>query len=96
MQFRRNFRAFLRLRFDRRRHNKIRFPIHPKQRLQRLRIKMIRMDVAGRHDINKIKPLRRNHAFRHADMRLVGAGVFLRERVGKIRIEQRVPAVPLN
>ena len=54
------------------------------------------MIVARGDDIDEIQTLRRDHALGHAHVRLVGRRVLFRQRIGQIRIEEEVFALPLQ
>ena len=64
------------------------------QRTQRVRIEMIRMRVAARDETDAASTRRIDHAFRHADVRLVGALVLARQGIRQIRIEEQTDGRP--
>ena len=57
---------------------------------------MVDVIVTRGDDIDEIQPLGRHHAFGHADMGLVRRRVFFRQRIGQIRIEEEMMALPLQ
>ncbi len=66
------------------------------ERQQRVRIQMIRVIVGGEHHIDEIKSFRVNDALRHADVRLFCVRVFAGERIGKVRVDKEMFALPLE
>ena len=54
------------------------------------------MVMAGGDYIDEIEPFRRNDPLGHADVRFVRLRVFGRERIGQVRVEQKVMVLPLN
>ena len=77
-------------------HDELQFGIHAHERRQRLLVEMVRVIVTRRDDINEVEALRRDHALGHSHVRLVGLGIFVRERIGEVRVEQQVTALPLG
>src|SRR5438552_13990497 len=57
---------------------------------------MVGVVVTRGDDINEVQARRIDHALCHAHMRLIGGRVFLRQRVGQVRIEQQVLALKLH
>ena len=63
---------------------------------QRLAIEVVSMVVARGGEVDEVQRVRRNDQPGHARVWLVGGGVLARERVGEVRVEQQVPAAPLD
>ena len=64
--------------------------------LERLRVQMVRVIVAGGDDFDKIQPFRGDDPFGHADVRLVGRRVLARQRIRKVRVEQQEMIAPTD
>ena len=78
------------------RNNQVHFRIRAQKGAQGLGIEMVRVIVARGDAIDKIQSLRRHHALGHAHVRLVSGRVFFRQRIGQIRIEEELLALPLQ
>jgi hypothetical protein len=66
----------------RREHERQSIRVRTTQGHQRFRVEVIGVRVARRYDVHKAEPLVRDAALGHADVFLVGARVFLRQRIG--------------
>src|SRR6185295_3470580 len=73
-------------------HSRIR--LH--QRYERLLVEVVRVIVARGHHIDEVEALRHNDAFSHAHVRPVGGGVFVRERIREVWIEEQMVSLPLE
>src|SRR5579859_817804 len=57
---------------------------------------MVGVIVAGGNDVDKVEARGIDDTLGHPDVRLVGRGVLLRQRVRQIRVEQQMTALPLH
>src|SRR5205807_2188588 len=66
------------------------------RRRERVGVEMVGVIVGRGDDIYEVEAFGGDDAGGHADVGFVGGGVFARQGVGKVRVEEQVPALPLE
>ena len=66
----------------------------PQQRHEGLGVQMVGVIMTGGHHVDEVQPLRSYDPPGHADVRFVGRGVLLRQRVGEVGVQQQVAPLP--
>ena len=70
--------------------------IHAEQGNQRLGIEMVGVIMARGDNVNEVQPIRRDHRLGHPHMRLVRVRILLRQRIGQVRVEHQMSALPVQ